>query len=137
MARTSEITERQRNASKNLLALREALGMSRRSFAAVVGMDQEKVRKRELGQAVWRDHQVSAIHHHFSGWLREVRLAVTLTLAHIFEPGPEGTDVGAKVLGPSRAYLPATVAPPPSSPQAAAGLTQPGRATNKRRLRTG
>ena len=105
MARTSELTEPQRNASRNLLALREALCMSRRAFAALVGLNSEKVRKRELGQAAWRDYEVSAIHLHFSRWLREVRLAVTLTLAHLFEPGPEEADVGAKALGLSHSCL--------------------------------
>jgi transcriptional regulator with XRE-family HTH domain len=122
MKKKPELSARQVAAAKTLRALRLELGASQRDFATMIGIDWERVMRREGGLAPWKESELKRIRYKFQLWATGLRRKFHDALSAIEHS--EEADAGAIPLGPARACLSVPVASQPLSPQTAAGLTQ-------------
>jgi transcriptional regulator with XRE-family HTH domain len=122
MKKKPELSARQVAAAKTLRALRESLGVSQRDFASMIGIDWERVMRRESGLAPWTEFELRKARYAFDLWLHGVRCKISAAVGQLRRLHP--AEAGAKPLEPSLSCLGVVVAPQPLSPQGAAGLIQ-------------
>ena len=113
-----ELSARQVAAAKTLRALRLEIGASQRDFATIVGIDWERVMRRETGLAPWTEVELRRIRYEFELWATGLRRKFHDALLAIEHP--EEADVDAKALVLSRSCLSGKAVREPQRPGAPA-----------------
>ncbi len=111
-----KLSARQQTAAKTLRALRLELGASQRDFATMIGIDWERVMRRENRLAPWKESELKRIRYEWEVWAAGVRRKFQEALFTIEHP--EETDAGAKALGLPCSCLSAEVVREPGRPGA-------------------